>query len=589
MPNSANISLIVVLIAGSFNSISVSQESKRFALPATERPTVGKFGQSNSAQIPVIEKPSAGDQTPAIPTLTKPSGVTPAKQFQSDFDAQPLPPISQNFNSTTPTANPRGQTVPFQDPNQNPLRELNAQKLNQVPSATTPYNQNPLVPAQSSRQLQPAVKSDLNVRPESPRIQNLQSPINRPRQAKRSILTTNIPSQANESSNVVPAGFSNPTPPQPMPPVNGPSSILDRYDVSASTHSLPGVPVSLIDLMKTTPIKYRLAMVQQYWETYFDWATLNNRRFYSNWLSQIQNPRTPADQLLLKTAKSSAQNEVMAAEIQLAKSQSKLKQLSRSQTDDLLPLPMNQPLVSSYNTHYDWYASRKMIPRKLEGINELIPRMHQLLKQRANTVSQSETSRNQIKQAFQTGQTPISNVLEAGRTWQSSLQGFVGNVVSYNQAISDYALTITPVKKPLDEIASMLVAKPKSVNEVAKRNSVLNRKNGTNVASTPPRVARQINPSNNLPSRNSNSTTNPNFNSGNFSSTNSGNNIGSSSNPASNRSFGNQENTPFSLTPSEIRKTNPPNNSTPQQPNAGGGGFNPPASNNSFQGGNFGG
>ncbi len=232
------------------------------------------------------------------------------------------------------------------------------------------------------------------------------------------------------------------------------------YDVNHAGQPLPGVPVSMLEMLQRTPANMRIQMISQYWETYYDWASLRNRTEYLNWLTQIPTPRSQVDNLLLFTAKSDAKNQVLAAEIQLGKSQSKLQEfILDSDPHQLPPLPLDQPLISKYKTHYDWYASRQLIPAKLKGIEQMLPKTLELIVNRAETVRSAQSVTRQTQQAFTDGQSTIASLLEAGRLWQDSLQGLVGSVVSYNQAVADYALTISP-NKAAEQVVDMLISVP---------------------------------------------------------------------------------------------------------------------------------
>ena len=444
----------------------------RFQRPSqntTNENTFSRRGTEPNSDSNIATRPAIFDNDLRSQPKNQPASNfsnQPSQKFSgSNFDRQPLPPQQRSSQSraSQQTGSYSQQPTQLQDrsnyPKQNPLKALNPNRLAPVFQAPNqgkmlpPVDQNPA--AQSNNQIEriPTVPARTNDQPAT---------------------TPKISNSFSDSSDVAATSFSSPQQPAVTNNSDATKNLIAQFEVSSYKQPLPGVPVPMRDLMASTPVRYRMAMVQQHWETYFDWATLLNRRSHAAWLNQIPNPRTHPEQLLLQTAKSMAQNEVTSAEIQLSKSQSKLQQLTRTKNrENLLPLPLNQPLVTKYNTHYDWYESRNMIPAKLKGVNEMLPRTHELISSRATTVTQALAARDQAKQAFSGGQIAISNLLESGRVWRSARQAFVATVVNYNQAISDYALSITPTQKPLDDVVSMLVAKPKTVNEVAQRNSVL--------------------------------------------------------------------------------------------------------------------
>lgn len=234
--------------------------------------------------------------------------------------------------------------------------------------------------------------------------------------------------------------------------------LISKYDVSSVSTPLPGEPVSMLEMLQKTPLHKRPQMINQYWETYENWASLQNCRTNADWLNQIPQPGSQADKILLHTAKSNARNTMLAAEIQLGRSLSELMEFIPNGDPNQSPvLPMDQPLISNYKTHYQWYNSRQMIPPQLKGIDQMLPKTLELITSRAQTVRNAQSATKQTQSALSNGQANISTVLEAGRLLQESKQGFVASVVAYNQAIGDYAMTISRNGRTPEQIVSMLI------------------------------------------------------------------------------------------------------------------------------------
>jgi hypothetical protein len=238
-------------------------------------------------------------------------------------------------------------------------------------------------------------------------------------------------------------------------------SMVQTYNLSGVDDPLPGSPLSVVDLLLAAPIPNRVKAINQYWETYFDWAVVINRSEHLRWLNQLPAPRNLADQSLLQVAKREASDLMLAAEIQLARSQSKLAQFATR--SDVLPLPSDLPLVSRYKTHYEWYDSRHLIPARLKGVDRILPATLQLIAQRADTIHAIQSAMNQTQSALNSGQTSVATLLQLADTWQSSMEGFTASVVNYNQAIADYVFAVTPIDKPVNEIAAMLVSRPAAI------------------------------------------------------------------------------------------------------------------------------
>ncbi len=430
-----------------------AEDKPTAAAPMSVQPSMPKPTQNTTtnpaAANQVMENGLRGslDNPPTASAPTLPPAVS-----QPTFDAAPIPPQRPAVRGTSDVASPV-----------DPLRQLDPSRL--IPPTADPRTA-PTAPPPALPAASPATNHGQPTGPISTsRHRNL------PAGAPMAVETRIPDTLSDQPAAIAKASFDER---RVTGNQNQVQQLLQPYDVSSVQGPLPGRPVSLDELLRSTPIPARLNMLRQYWDTYFDWATLQNRRSWANWLGQLPRARTDPQQLILQTARSMAADELLAAEIQLAESQSKLHQLA-VRRDDLLPLPLNEPLTGNYITHYDWYASRQIMPAKLKGINEMLPRNQTLISQRANTVQQAVSARNQASQAFASGQIGVADLLQAGQNWQTSLQGFVGSVVSYNQAISDYALNLTSPQKPVDQILTMLVPKSKPVTEVAQANSIMER------------------------------------------------------------------------------------------------------------------
>ncbi len=243
--------------------------------------------------------------------------------------------------------------------------------------------------------------------------------------------------------------------------------LLSRYDVDNAPDPLPGRPTTLLEMLRQ-PIaaNQRRAMVSQYWETYYDWATFLSRAEQLSWLSSISAPSSPADQALLRAAKSAASNQVLAAEIQLGKSQARLMDFLPASQADLLPLPADKPLVQKYNTNYELYQQNGMMPSRLRGIDGMLPKVLKLIQNRADTVQLARAAADDARKSLAARQTTLASVLEAMRIWRAAEQDMVASVTSYNQAIADYSLSIAQGGQTPEQLVAMLIAKPK-VNQVA--------------------------------------------------------------------------------------------------------------------------
>ena len=275
---------------------------------------------------------------------------------------------------------------------------------------------------------------------------------------------------------VRPTGFTQPAQPKRKTPTALANQLMDRYQIDNISSALPGSPTKLLDMLKQpVPINRRQAMINRYWETYYDWAVMLSLSEYQNWVNSIASPTSQSDLSLLNAARSVAQDRVLAAEIQLGKSQSLLTDFMPTRTTALLPLPSDKPLIKKYKTHYERYSSHGLIPPRLRGIDTMLPKILELISQRAESVQAAKIAAINAKNSLPARQATLSAALEAGRLWRAAEADLIGTVTSYNKAIADYTMTITQGRQTPEQVVTSLIGKPKTIShQEAARQTAIN-------------------------------------------------------------------------------------------------------------------
>ena len=235
------------------------------------------------------------------------------------------------------------------------------------------------------------------------------------------------------------------------------TALLQTYALDRAPQPLPGTPVSMEQMLRSTPTQERTRMVGYYWAAYHDWCKLHCSANYFNALKKL-NGSNQIDQALLATAKSAAQNEMLAAEIQLSKSQSQLQRfIPNGQSQPVLPLPSDVPYTTNYTTHYDYYSSNRMLSSDIRNIATSLPKMLELVTRKADTVKASKSALDQTQ-----GRGQMSQSLQAAKMWYDANVQFLDSVIDYNHAIAAYSLNVMSPYKPIDQVASALTKSPKS-------------------------------------------------------------------------------------------------------------------------------
>lgn len=235
------------------------------------------------------------------------------------------------------------------------------------------------------------------------------------------------------------------------------TALLQAYSLDRAPQPLPGTPVSMQQMLQSTATHERAKMVGYYWVAYRDWCKLHCSANYFNALKKL-NGSNQIDQALLATAKSAAQNEMLAAEIQLSKSQSQLQRfIPNGQAQPMLPLPSDTPYTTSYTTHYEYYSSNRVLSSDIRNIATSLPKMLELVTRKAETVKASQSALDQTQ-----GRGQMTQSLQAAKMWYEANHQFVDSVIDYNRSIAAYSLNVMSPYKPIDQVASALTKTPNS-------------------------------------------------------------------------------------------------------------------------------
>ena len=232
-------------------------------------------------------------------------------------------------------------------------------------------------------------------------------------------------------------------------------------NIQPTSANANGTPVRLQELfLEPLTGSQRKLMVAQYWETYYDLAALKIAGDYEAWLKSIST--SGSEQGLLATAQRMAADQQLAAKIQLGKSQSRLLDfMPNRRPNEFAPLPADEPLIEHYVTDYEKYERVRSLPTSLRGIDPMLASTLKLITQRAETVSIAKNAADQAGRSVRNQQMPLASAIAAGQLWREAQMDMIASTVSYNQAISDFVLTLEGNRSP-EQLTAFMLGAPKN-------------------------------------------------------------------------------------------------------------------------------
>ena len=396
------------------------------AQPQSWQQGVASDPPNAASQPPQFEAPRVGQirQPGNQPNMVlQPNGLRPNLPDPSAGQPRSLAPMQNSVGATSPASNP------------NELRTTSI--IDDQPVNSQPHSQRMAqreTPIQPLRQSAPV--SDRQVQPSG-------------YQQEFDPGFSQAPSNFNPAA-TTPSAASNPaaTPAVLKQQLEVARNGLARFTPQAQA-DLPGTPVQLEEML-LEPIAHdqRAAMVGQYWETWYDWSAYQIALEYQQWIQSVPSP-AGADSSLLRAAQQAANDRVLAARIQLIKSQSQLQDyMPNPKPREFRPLPASTPLAAKFNTDIERYRQRGAVPTRLRGIAEVLGKTALLIAQRSGTVESVRMAKDQLQVIAAQRPGSLASLLAAGQLWQQTELELVASVVSYNQAIGEYVLTVEPGRSP---------------------------------------------------------------------------------------------------------------------------------------------
>ena len=458
---------------GSFQVNRAPAQPSQFSRPPARSPVPDNFAGSQKTFTPPIVN-SFGDSANSSSRSSVTSGAPAAASFSNNSGTRNFASSnssSSNFLTSDPSA-PKAsnwRTEPGQS-NQNQANNQSGYPSNRTASTQAlPVIRSNNRTAQSGSRFNAGANSNYNqgVNPNIasgvPRVAPLQQLPNNRNIASQPVRRTQ--QSFNRDSSVRPTGFAQPTAPRKIK-TDVAKQLIARYSTDGvNPQELGGQPVKLFEML-SQPIStdQRRPMVHQFWDTYLDWASLVNAKQYSSLLDDIPGS-SGADSAVLEMAKMEAKNEVLASEIELVKSQSKLAQFMPNRSSSLPPpIPNDLPLIQKYNTQYERYRQSSLMPANLLGIDKMLPKTLELISSRADTVQLAQSANQTVVAGVRNRQSSVSDALHTAKAWRTAEQNLLVAVMDYNHAICDYALTVSRGYQSPQQVVGMLIAKPKATN-----------------------------------------------------------------------------------------------------------------------------
>jgi len=270
------------------------------------------------------------------------------------------------------------------------------------------------------------------------------------------------------------AGLTAPPPPAVSPPVTKPADggapvplatdllaeILQPQPATADP-ALYARPLTLVEALERSGDRTRrLWIVQAYWKVATAHAAVRCNRDSLERLELVAPGGDPHDRVALDVASAAARADLARVRAELGTAQQELVDLVRLPVGEPLPWPVDRPLATPYQTHFDAIFANRIATGRVRAIARALPLRHDAVEARAAAVRAAERALELAEADHARSQRPIEAVLAAHAALAVQRTEFLGAVRAYNVDIGEYAMAVADLSVPDDRFVSMLIGTP---------------------------------------------------------------------------------------------------------------------------------
>ena len=427
----------------SFSIANVSDDAADDVMAAPDAPGMSRFGAPPPFSVPPASESAASNAAPAQAT------VPPAGPFDTATPAA-VPPQT----GLPPPSPPNGASAPpgFSAPAAEGTRSV----------LTSPPEQPASLPASGFGSSPAGLAPPPSQVSGDPAAAGLQEPA--------AFDASDVGGMASQGGAVVGTSAGNVADAQqPVVLPSGPATMLiDAALEAVEEGSGPAVlvglasrPLPLLEALERSGDRgRRLWITQAYWKLVEQAAMLRWTAEAAERLDLVAPSADPLDRATLDVAVASRLADVAAARAAVVSAQQELVDLARFPASEPLPWPVDRPLATSYETHFDVLFASRIATGRIRAIHRSLPLEHEEVDARAAAVLAAETAVAMAENDHARGARGIESVIAAHAALLEQQKSLAGAVTRYNDDIVEYVMAVADFSVPDSQFATMLIGTP---------------------------------------------------------------------------------------------------------------------------------
>jgi hypothetical protein len=217
-----------------------------------------------------------------------------------------------------------------------------------------------------------------------------------------------------------------------------------------------GKPTPLASVLGPADSSTRALLLKHYWNLSVAIGKYAFAEHEALYLQKLRRPQRRTEDAMLQAQVARASARRSQARLDAIHWQERLSELMVNRTSEL-PVPADIPFVGVYRTQIEKLYGRSQAPRRLQQIDRTLPHELEIISRRAESIAAFERLVTELRDGNETGTVSLSQVLQSLKELSAERTQFLDVVLSYNQHIADYSLSVVGPNTSATTLLSTLI------------------------------------------------------------------------------------------------------------------------------------
>ena len=227
-------------------------------------------------------------------------------------------------------------------------------------------------------------------------------------------------------------------------------------DEAVRSIDLGGKSTPLVSVLGSADSTTRARVLKDYWNLSVAIAKYAFAEHEALYLEKLSRPQTRTEDAMLRAQVARGSARRSQARLNALQWQERLSELIPDR-ESQLPVPADMPFVGVYRTQIDKLFAQGQAPRRLQQIDRSLPHELEIISRRAESIAACERLVSELRAAYERDAASLGQVLQATQDLSTERSAFLDIVLSYNEHIADYSLSVVGPNTSATTLVSTLI------------------------------------------------------------------------------------------------------------------------------------